>query len=236
MKNVHLLLIGLFLTAIIAGSVASAQAQQTSIPSWIKNTALWWSEGKVTDSEYLKSIQWLVDNNLIQLTGMPAVDQTAQPQAPDQVLQEITGEKPLFNIDGSVWTASCSDTCFKKLSLSPDDDVFYLYADSTESAALHDYYSFLSKSLNQLSQVNRDYPHIEPPMITPWKSPMNDHARCIELYENSTVSSSQISVPLTPTSIICTENNYAFDVGSTDNAHAQTVANLVIGQIPDSGQ
>jgi hypothetical protein len=38
------------------------------VPNWIKNTAKWWSEGQVGDSDFLKGIGYLVQNNIIQTT------------------------------------------------------------------------------------------------------------------------------------------------------------------------
>lgn len=37
------------------------------IPYWVKNTAQWWSQGQVSDSEFIKSIQYLVQNRIIQI-------------------------------------------------------------------------------------------------------------------------------------------------------------------------
>ena len=35
------------------------------VPSWIKNTALWYGEEKISDQEYLDSIRFLIENNLL---------------------------------------------------------------------------------------------------------------------------------------------------------------------------
>lgn len=37
----------------------------SSIPQWIKNVADWWSKGQVSDTEFLKAIEYLVNNNII---------------------------------------------------------------------------------------------------------------------------------------------------------------------------
>jgi len=36
-----------------------------TIPSWIKNTAGWWAEGQIPDEEFLKGINFLIDNGLL---------------------------------------------------------------------------------------------------------------------------------------------------------------------------
>lgn len=37
----------------------------TQIPSWVKTNAGWWSEGAISDEEFLKSIQFLIKSNII---------------------------------------------------------------------------------------------------------------------------------------------------------------------------
>jgi len=36
-----------------------------NIPSWIKNNALWWSEEKISDDEFLRAIENLVAREII---------------------------------------------------------------------------------------------------------------------------------------------------------------------------
>lgn len=42
-----------------------ASGQQIQIPFWIKNTAKWWYEGKIADSEFTKGIQYLIQNKIM---------------------------------------------------------------------------------------------------------------------------------------------------------------------------
>ena len=37
------------------------------IPNWIKNNAEWWSQGVITEDDFLKSIKYLVENGIIQI-------------------------------------------------------------------------------------------------------------------------------------------------------------------------
>jgi len=39
--------------------------EQTTIPSWIKNTAKWWAEEKIRNEDFLKGIQYLVDEKVM---------------------------------------------------------------------------------------------------------------------------------------------------------------------------
>jgi len=54
-----ILLVGLFPLIV--------NAQSTSVPDWVKNNALWWAEGKISEQEYLNAIQFLVDEGIIKL-------------------------------------------------------------------------------------------------------------------------------------------------------------------------
>jgi len=59
---------------ITIGLSINASAQQSAIPSWIKNTARWWADGQVSDAEFIKSLQWLIDQKIL------IVPQSIQPQ------------------------------------------------------------------------------------------------------------------------------------------------------------
>lgn len=51
------------------GLSITAYAQTTSIPKWVKNTALWWGQGQISDDEFIKSMQWLIDNSFIHMSS-----------------------------------------------------------------------------------------------------------------------------------------------------------------------
>ncbi|MDH2906683.1 MAG: hypothetical protein PXX83_01135 [Candidatus Nitrosotalea sp.] len=46
-----------------------ASAQEPAIPSWVKNTVKWWSQGQTTDSDFLQTMQYLIDNNILQVSS-----------------------------------------------------------------------------------------------------------------------------------------------------------------------
>lgn len=49
-----------------------ASAQEPAIPSWVKNTVKWWSQGQTTDSDFLQTMQYLIDNNILQVSSRHA--------------------------------------------------------------------------------------------------------------------------------------------------------------------
>lgn len=47
----------------------SIPLQPLPVPSWIKDVAGWWAQGQISDSEFLKAIEYLFDNNIITIDG-----------------------------------------------------------------------------------------------------------------------------------------------------------------------
>ena len=68
-------------------STASAQQQSTnSIPSWIKNTAKWWSEGQTNDTDFLNAMQYLIDQNILHTSKSSQIEnQTSAAQKIDDL-------------------------------------------------------------------------------------------------------------------------------------------------------
>ena len=81
------------LTVLVIGLSLTATAQSSSIPSWIKNTAKWWSEGQVSDSDFINGLQWLIDNNILKVSKKNE--------------SSIFGEKPILNADDGFSDLSC---------------------------------------------------------------------------------------------------------------------------------
>jgi len=45
--------------------VGAAWAEETTLPSWIKTTSIWWGEEKITDEEFINSLQYLLENEIL---------------------------------------------------------------------------------------------------------------------------------------------------------------------------
>ena len=48
-------------------AIPGAPEAKLLIPSWIKMNAKWWSEGKISDVEYVAGIEYLVNQGIIKL-------------------------------------------------------------------------------------------------------------------------------------------------------------------------
>jgi hypothetical protein len=59
-------------------SSSNQTAGTLSIPRWVKNTAGWWSSGSVGDQDFVKGIQWLIQNGIMHVpqSGPPATTGT----------------------------------------------------------------------------------------------------------------------------------------------------------------
>lgn len=45
----------------------SSVTAETKVPEWVKNNAKWWSEGQISDEDFVKGIQYLVENGIIRV-------------------------------------------------------------------------------------------------------------------------------------------------------------------------
>jgi type VI protein secretion system component Hcp len=45
--------------------MASGQPAEPEVPSWIKQNTKWWIDGQVPEDQFLDSIKWLIQNNII---------------------------------------------------------------------------------------------------------------------------------------------------------------------------
>ena len=64
----------------------SPQLQETAppIPSWIKNNAKWWSDGKIGDSDFVQGIQFLIKEEIVKIPKTAKVAQSNQ-KIPDWI-------------------------------------------------------------------------------------------------------------------------------------------------------
>lgn len=64
---------------------SSTQNNTTAIPSWIKNNAEWWSQGQLGDDDFVKGIQYLVQQGIIQIPQTQASSNSGSQQIPQWV-------------------------------------------------------------------------------------------------------------------------------------------------------
>jgi len=59
------LIVGILVFGVGFGFTASAE--EGIIPSWIKNTALWYGEGQVSDTEFINAVQYLISQDILSI-------------------------------------------------------------------------------------------------------------------------------------------------------------------------
>ena len=83
-KHIILLLVLFITTWNITFYLNNASAQEYSIPSWIKNNAKWWHDKKISDSEFVQGIQYLINQEIIKIPQI-TVDPNFSQQIPSWI-------------------------------------------------------------------------------------------------------------------------------------------------------
>ena len=68
-------------------TVLSLQAQEDlNIPQWVKNNALWWGQGSISDSDFMSAMSFLIEKKLI---NVPSADVDKQKEYSQQLQSKI---------------------------------------------------------------------------------------------------------------------------------------------------
>ncbi len=59
--------------------------KQELVPEWVKNNARWWSEGQISDSDFISGIQQLIKENIISISDLPEQTTETTEGVPDWV-------------------------------------------------------------------------------------------------------------------------------------------------------
>jgi len=75
-------------------------AEETLIPNWIRDTALWWGEGRISDSDFINALQWLMKEEIL---NVPPPDSSSEEIVDkeinfDKLSLEITGIEELVRV------------------------------------------------------------------------------------------------------------------------------------------
>jgi len=70
MRKLSILVGIVFLTGGIVTELAiNVSAEESLIPSWVKNNAKWWAEGTINDDSFIQGIQFLIKEKIIEITS-----------------------------------------------------------------------------------------------------------------------------------------------------------------------
>jgi len=65
--------ISILALSLLFGSFLFYDAVAESVPEWVRNTALWYGEGQISEIEFLNAIKFLIENKIIVIDTEPEV-------------------------------------------------------------------------------------------------------------------------------------------------------------------
>lgn len=89
------ILVGFLVFVLAFSSITYASSQTSTIPSWVKNVAGFWSDGKISDAEFLAGIQYLIDHGMLSVSdeNIKSKDTVSEiGKVPESVEQETQKE------------------------------------------------------------------------------------------------------------------------------------------------
>ena len=57
------------LVAAVATFPLAASAQSDAVPAWVKNTAGWWADDQISETEFVNSMKYLIDSGIIDVSS-----------------------------------------------------------------------------------------------------------------------------------------------------------------------
>ena len=99
-KNQHnaVILLMIVSLAFVINSAANVSAEEIPVvPEWLKLTTVWWSENKISDQDYISTLQYLIENKLLVIPE-PGPDIT--------ISESICGPYLTLNTTVSIQTSS----------------------------------------------------------------------------------------------------------------------------------
>ena len=161
-KLLTVFLLGFTILGVFGFSI-SASANNSNIPDWIKNNAKWWSEGTISEADYITSLQYLITNGIIQI---PITEVTA---AQTSLTDEERAQS--FKVTLSNIVTPISATYFEKFEMTSsqpgtsDDPRGRMYEfrdinpkfflESLPSANKKQFYKFVSDWMDRGSLLNK---------------------------------------------------------------------------------
>ncbi len=105
------------------GFSITTSATDSAIPEWIKNNAKWWSEGSISETDYITSLEYLIKNGIIQIP-IPITEVSA---AQTSLTEEERAQS--FKVTISNIVTPISFAYFEKFELNTVDNAKALIAD-----------------------------------------------------------------------------------------------------------
>ena len=80
----------LVIGALVVLGTGAIHAQSFEMPAWVKNTALFWAQGDISDQEFVAVLQFLINEGIITVPGaVPASTADNEPAEPERPVVEL---------------------------------------------------------------------------------------------------------------------------------------------------
>lgn len=110
LRKLHVLAVLVIFASTITAFSVLASAEEGLIPSWIKTTVGFWVSGDASDQEFINTIEWMLENNILQISSNDNDDWKEQAgilYKENQRLQEEIDELyDLYEYDSSQYSGS----------------------------------------------------------------------------------------------------------------------------------
>lgn len=154
MKKIYLIIALVFTVGLWLGFSVNVSGEEALIPSWIKNTAGFWVDGKIGDQEFVQALQYLVEKDILKIPPKKntIIDQIQSkfPLSNSQIIKELNENHNTFT-ETNCYVKSTGNTSISgKITIgnydlhSLDITIEFLNSDgrmiTTESTTIYDLY------------------------------------------------------------------------------------------------
>jgi len=119
-KTPLLIFFGFLLFCVSVISLSTVDA--SSIPDWVKNNALWWAEGNISEADYISSLQYLINQGILSIP-IPITEVIA---ASTSLSDEERAQSIVVRFSNGPLPTERPFTSFSSFSaVSPRDDILH---------------------------------------------------------------------------------------------------------------
>jgi len=161
---------------VLSGIILIPNAFAENVPDWVKNTAGWWAEDVISETEFVNAIEYLVKENIIQVNvsqtsetsqGVPDwVKNTAEWWATDVISETEFVNAIEYLIKHGIITVNENSSCVNDLSEIFGDSIAMVQdtCDLHESSEYSELVPFIEKSnFNSLGFRGTEFSEVKPP-------------------------------------------------------------------------
>jgi len=73
------------LDVVLLNKIPSTMSNNLKIPEWIKNNALWWADNKISESDFVSGIEFMITNGIILIPNIPDANAQTESAVPNWI-------------------------------------------------------------------------------------------------------------------------------------------------------